>query len=120
MRNHDPGYSVRRMCRVMNVHTSGYCAWRTSLTSVRQRKNIRLLGLIQQFWLESSGVYGYSKVSDDMRDAEERYSTHHVYRLISTEGLRSQTGYRRCPDTRYSWPPTVVSNLVASSLMSPA
>ena len=77
----------------MNVHPSGYYAWRTSPTSARQREDIRLLGLIKQFWLESGGVYGYRKVTDDMRDTGERCSRHRVYRLMRTEGLRSQTGY---------------------------
>ena len=104
---------MRRMCRVMNVHPSGYYAWRTSPTSARQREDSRLLGLIKQFWLESGGVYGYRKVTDDMRDTGERCSRHRVYRLMRTEGLRSQTGYRRRPGARYSRPSTVVPNHVA-------
>ena len=83
------------MCRMMNLHPSGYYVWCTSSTSVRQREDIRLLGLVKQFWLESGGVYGYRKVTDDMRDTGERCSRHRVYRLMCTEGLRSQAGYRR-------------------------
>ena len=55
------------MCCVMNVHPSGYYAWRQSPLSTRQREDERLLGLIKQFWLESGGVYGYRKVTDDLR-----------------------------------------------------
>jgi len=94
---------VRRMCRVMNVHHSGYYAWRTSPTSARQHEDVRLLGLIKQFWLESGGVYGYRKITDDMRDMGERCGKHRVYRLMK-EGLRSQNGYRRRPGARYSRP----------------
>ena len=101
------------MCLVMNVHPSGYYAWRTSSISVRQREDTRLLGLIKQLWLESVVVYGYRKITDDMRDTGERCSQHRVYRLMRTEGLRPQTGYRRRPGARYSRPSTVVPNHVA-------
>ena len=101
------------MCCVMNVHPSGYYAWRQSPSSNRQREDERLLGLIKQFWLESGGVYGYRKVTDDLRDVGERYGKHRVYRLMRAEGLRAQIGYRRRPGPRYSRPSIAVPNHVA-------
>jgi putative transposase len=101
------------MCRVMNVHHSGYYAWRTSPTSARQREDVRLLGLIKQFWLESGGVYGYRKITDDMRDMGERCGKHRVYRLMKQEGLRAQIDYRRRPGSRYSRRSIAVPNHVA-------
>jgi putative transposase len=97
----------------MNVHPSGYYAWRLAPSSNRQREDDRLLGLIKQFWLESGGVYGYRKVTDDLRDVGERCGKHRVYRLMKQEGLRSQTGYRRRPGARYSRPSIAVPNHVA-------
>lgn len=97
----------------MNVHARGYDAWRTSPTSMRQREDARLLGLIKQFWMESGGVYGYREVTDDMHDAEECCNRHRVYRLIHTKGLRSQTGYRRCHGTHCSWQSTIMPNHIA-------
>lgn len=85
----------------------------TSPTSARQCEDTRLSDLIKQFWLKSGGVYGYRKVTDDMRDMGESCSRHRVYRLMRTEGLRFQTGYRRRPGARYSRPSTVVPNHVA-------
>lgn len=40
---------------MMEVHPSGYYAWRATPVSTRQRENQRLLGLIKQSWLESGG-----------------------------------------------------------------
>ena len=74
------------MCRVMNVHHSGYYAWRRSPTSARQREDVRLLDLMKQFWLESGGVYGYRKITDDMCDMGESCGKHRVYRLMKQEG----------------------------------
>lgn len=53
----------------------------------------RLLGHIQQSWLECGTLYGYRKVSDDLRVLGERCRINRVHRIMRTAGLRSQTGY---------------------------
>jgi putative transposase len=90
IRDHEAQHSVRGMCRVMSVHPSGYYAWRAMPVTPRQRENERLLGLIKQSWLESGGVYGYRKITHDLRDIGERCGKHRFYRLMRNEGLRSQ------------------------------
>ena len=100
------------MCRVMKVHPSGYYAWRASPMSARQKEDRRLVGLIKQFWLESGGVYGYRKITDDLRELGESCGKHRVYRLMRAEKLRSQTGYRRRPGQRYGRPAVVAPNHV--------
>jgi putative transposase len=52
----------------------------------------RLLGLLKQAWLESGGVYGYRKLTLDMRDLGERCGKHRVASLLKAQGLRSQSG----------------------------
>jgi putative transposase len=88
-------------------------AWRKSPISNRQHEDNRLLGLIKQFWLESGGVYGYRKITDDLKYIGERCGKHRVYRLMRTEGLRFQTGYRSRSGGQYSRPYVVVPNYVA-------
>jgi putative transposase len=97
----------------MNVHPSGFYAWKNAPQSNRQREDERMTGLIKQFWLESGGVYGYRKITQDLRDVGERCGKHRVYRLMKQEGLRSQTGYRRRPGGRYSRPSIAAPNHVA-------
>ena len=106
---HETQYPVRRLCHVMDVHPSGYYAWKSEPASPRQQEDQRLLGLIKQFWLESGGVYGYRKVAHDLRDVGERCGKHRVYRLIKQEGLRAQIGYRRRPG-HYGKPAVVAEN----------
>ena len=86
---------MRRLCEVLNVHPSGYYAWKRSPVSARAKEDQRLLGLVKQSWLESGGVYGYRKVTVDVRDLGESSGKHRVYRLMKSEGLRSMTGYRK-------------------------
>ncbi len=94
---------------MVKVHPSGYYAWRAEPLSERGKADQRLSGLIKQSWLESGGVYGYRKITEDLRDLGERYGKHRVYRLMRAEGLRSQTGYRR-RQSRYGKPAVVAPN----------
>jgi len=93
---------------MMAVHPSGYYAWQQQPDSARAKEDGRLLGLIKQSWLESGGVYGYRKISADLRDLGEACGKHRVARLMQCEGLRSQTGYQRRPG-HYGGRPTVVA-----------
>ena len=110
MKAHERQHSVRRMCQVMQVHPSGYYAWKAEPQSSRAKDDQRLAGLLKQAWLESGGVYGYRKLTLDMRDMGERCGKHRVARLLKLEGLRSQTGYRRRPGGRAGKPAVVAPN----------
>lgn len=98
------------MCRVLGVHPSGYYAWLKQPVSVRAKEDRRLTGLIKQSWLESGAVYGYRKVTTDLRDLGERCSRHRVARLMKLAGLRAQVGYGRRPKPRGGQPATVAPN----------
>lgn len=108
IQDHADQYPVRRLCRMMAVHPSGYYAWRRHGLSERARNDQRLLGLIKHAWLESGGIYGYRKIHQDLREIGEACGKHRVARLMHREGLRSQTGYRRRPG-HYGGKPAVVS-----------
>ncbi len=55
-------------------------------------------------------MYGYRKLTLDMRDLGETCGKHRVARLLKLEGLRSQTGYRRRPGARGGAPAVVAPN----------
>ena len=98
------------LCRMMGVHRSGYYAWRHQPDSARTIEDRRLLGQIKESWLESGGVYGYRKVTDDMRELGEQCSTRRVQRLMRWAGLRSQTGYTKRRWKRGGAPSLVAPN----------
>ena len=103
-------HAVRRLCKVMGVHPSGFYAWRAEPKSAHQREDERLQGLLKQAWLESGGVYGYRKLTLDLRDLGECCGKHRVARLLKTAGLRSQSGYGRRPSMRGGKPAVVAPN----------
>jgi putative transposase len=82
------------------VHRSGYYAWQRQSTSSRQFEDHRLLCLIRHHWLASGGVYGYRKITVDLRESGETCSRHRVHRLMKGEGLRAEVGYGSKPRYR--------------------
>lgn len=100
MRAHIREFRLVAMCRVLDVHRSGYYAWLGDGVSAREREDQRLLGLIKHHWLASGAVYGYRKITLDLREAGERCSRHRVRRLMKSEGLRAQVGYGSKPRSR--------------------
>lgn len=83
------------LCKLLDVHPSGYYAWQKQPKSQRTKANERLTGLIKQFWLESGGVYGYRKIHSDLHEHGERCGENRVYRLMKQSGLKAQVGYRK-------------------------
>jgi putative transposase len=79
---------------VMDLNPSGYYAWKKQPVSDKVRDDQRRLGLLKQAWLESGCVYGYRELTLDMRDLGECCGKHRVVRLLCSEGIRSQAGYR--------------------------
>jgi putative transposase len=51
MREHSREFRLAAMCRVFNVHRSGYYAWLHTPYSPRAIEDRRLSGLIKQAWL---------------------------------------------------------------------
>tara|TARA_R100000306_G_C4356271_1_gene132874 strand:- start:20 stop:844 length:825 start_codon:yes stop_codon:yes gene_type:complete len=101
------------MCRVLKVHFSGFYAWLANPESSRAAANRRLTGLIRQSWLESGAVYGYRNIALDLKDLGEQCSKNRVYRLMRSEGIRAERGYRRRKGCYGGTPSHVAPNLLA-------
>ena len=100
------------MCRILDLHPSGYYAWKAQPDSPRAVDDRRLLGLLKQAWLESGGVYGYRKLTLGMRDLGESCSRHRVARLLRCKGLKAQRGYGKRPGPQGGAPAIVAPNLL--------
>ncbi|MEP8671893.1 IS3 family transposase [Enterobacter hormaechei] len=87
-------WPVRLLCRVLDVHPSGFYAWLQQPHSQRHQADLRLTGQIKQFWLESGCVYGYRKIHLDLRDSGQQYGVNRVWRLMKRVGIKAQVGYR--------------------------
>jgi len=110
--DHEAQYAVRRMCAVMQVHPSGYYAWKAQPVSARAMQDQRISAQIKQCWEDSGCVYGYRKISRDLREMGQACGKHRVARLMRLAGLRSHTGYGRRPSPRGKRPSVVAPNVL--------
>lgn len=108
IRAHRAEFGVRAMCRVLQVHFSGFYAWLKEPLSHRAHEDARQTTMIRQAWNDSGKVYGYRKLTDDLRDHGEQVSENRVARLASLAGIAARIGYKRRPG-RYGGKPAVVA-----------
>lgn len=96
-------YSLRLLCRCMQVTRSGFYAWLTRKPSARARRDRRLKVLVSASFKASKGRYGSPRILRDLRAAKERVSRKRVIRLMREEGFKAR-GRRRFRCTTKSDP----------------
>ena len=84
---HSTRHGVRRLCRLLDVSSSGYYAWRGRQTSRRARQDAVLLGHIRALFAAGRGVYGYRRVHARLQ-ATMRCGRDRVARLMRQHNLR--------------------------------
>lgn len=107
---HRPVFGVRAMCRCLSVQPSGFYAWLKNPLSRRAQEDRRQIELIRKAWSDSSKVYGYRKLHDDLIDMGETCCPNRVARLAQLAGIRAQIGYKRRPGVYSGKPSLAVDN----------
>lgn len=93
-------YPVSVMCRVLEVSTSGYYAWRSRRPSRRSQKDAVLAEEIQRIHEDSYATYGAPRVHAELRDDGVHVGRKRVARLMRQAGLRGVSRRRRPRTTR--------------------
>ncbi len=81
-------FSIRAMCRVLEVSASGYYAWRRRVVSVRTREDEQLQQRIRTIHLLSRQTYGAPRIHMELREEGTRISRKRVARLMREAALR--------------------------------
>ena len=92
---HRGQFSIRRMCQVLVVSSSGFYAWLKRAVSQRERENEVLLRRIRDIFERSRQCYGSPRVHAELWAAGWRVSRKRVARLMQEHGIRarSKQGY---------------------------
>ncbi len=75
------------MCRVLEVSTSGYYAWRKRAASKRAQEDVVLLRQIRTAHAASDGTYGVPRIHAELAAAEIRVGRKRVARLMREAGI---------------------------------
>lgn len=85
--DHRERYDVKRLCRVVEVSTSGYYAWRQRPASPRALADAELLESIRRVHTDSRGTYGSPRVHGVLCRRGQRVGRKRVARLMRHDGL---------------------------------
>jgi transposase InsO family protein len=83
-------YSVRMLCKTLEVTRSGYYAWLTRGESRRSKEDAALLIDIQRCVKYGRGTYGSPRVHRELLRRGQRVSRKRVERLMRVNGLRGK------------------------------
>ena len=90
---HAMEYSIRMMCRVLNVSTGGYYAWKKREPSVQQQRREKFTDAVETSHEDSKGAYGYRKIHEDIVEGfDVPCCLETVRRIMKDKGLRSTRG----------------------------
>jgi putative transposase len=88
------------MCRVLEVSTSGYYAWRSRPASKRAREDAVLLRRIRTIHAASRETYGVARVYKEFVENGESVGRDRIARLMRRAGLRGVSPRRFVTTTR--------------------
>jgi putative transposase len=93
-------FSIRAMCRVLDVSASGYYAWRRRKISVRTREDEALRGRIAVIHEQSRRTYGSPRIHAELKEEGTRVSRKRIARLMKESGLVGASRRRSIRTTR--------------------
>ena len=95
---HRAAWSIRELCRALDVSRSGFYEWHARSPSARQCANERLLGRIRESLLVSDRTYGSPRIWRDLRACGEHCDGHRgVARLMRCANIVARAKRRRHP-----------------------
>ena len=113
MRTNQDTYPVGVMCRLLEVSSSGFYAWRDRPLSVRARRDVELLALIHEIHERSHRTYGVPRVHVELRETYGvRVGRKRVARLMRRAGLKGVQKRRFVCTTRSGSPERWAPDLV--------
>lgn len=99
IREHREEFSVKRMCQLLGVTRSGYYAWQSETTSLRDSENQVLVEQIRVEYKTSRQTYGSPRIWASLLRQGIVCGRHRVARLMRREGIRPQKRHKRYPVT---------------------
>jgi transposase InsO family protein len=99
-------FPVVVMCRVLDVSTSGFYAWRTRPASSRAQRDHDLSARVRAAHAASKGRYGSPRVHAELRAGGERVGRKRIARLMKEAQLagRTRRRFRSTTDSNHALP----------------
>jgi putative transposase len=116
--DHRDEFPVTRMCKVLNVSSSGYYAWRKRPVSAREVANQQLLEKIEVVHTESHETYGSPRVYHELKAQGVACSENRVARLMRLHHIQAKQTKRYKVTTRRNKAHPVAPNLLKRNFVA--
>lgn len=83
------------MCRVLQLARAGYYAWLHEPESQSAIEDRRLLKLIRTSYDASYGIYGYRRITLDLKELGEYCGPNRVLKIMKNNGIKAVRGYKK-------------------------
>jgi transposase InsO family protein len=110
--DHRDEFPIVRMCKVLEVSSSGYYAWRGRPPSAREMANRELFEKIKAVYNESHGTYGSPRIYRKLKKRGVACSENRVARLMRLRGLRAKQTKRYKTTTKRRQADPVAPNVL--------
>lgn len=98
------------MCRVLKIARVDYYAWLHEPESGKTIEDKRLLQLIRSSYDAIYGIYGYRRITLDLKELGECYGPNRVLKIIKHNGIAAVRRYKKHKSYGRSRPQIVPPN----------
>lgn len=112
IKNHECEFPIGIMCKVLDVSSSSYYAWKRSPVSHQKLRKQRLKSLIMEYYFEFKQKYGSPRIAAELNARGHKVSRLTVARYMRELGLRSKLAkrFKVTTDSKHNY--LIVDNLL--------
>ena len=110
LKEQEAGAKTSEVCRKHGISAATFYKFKAKFGGMDVSDARRQIELIRTAWRDSSKVYGYRKLHDDLVDMGENCCPNRVARLARLAGIRAQIGYKRRPGMYGGKPSLAIGN----------
>jgi len=106
VRDEAKNHSVEILCKVIDVSRSGYYAFISRSLSLRDEADQRLTPMVQEIFKENRKVYGYRRISNELKGRGENcgyYKTASLMRKLNLKPV-ARRRFKLTTDSKHSLP----------------
>ena len=106
IKNNIGEFSIKELCRTLEVSESGYYEWSQEKMGIRALENQRLLGKIKLIHMNKKGRYGSPRIHAELKAQGEHCSRKRVARLMNKNGIEAKhkRKFKATTDSQHRFP----------------
>lgn len=89
---HADQYDIRLMCRVLDVHPSGFYRWRNCPSSPREQRRDQITTLVRDTYEEFEAAYGAPRIARELNEQGYKCSVNYIAKIMQEQRIVARNG----------------------------